>query len=84
MKKLLIVMVALMLSISLCACGRRNDPVNTEPNSIMPSTDMHILPSMDPTLDTNIPDPNVDSQMPLYTEGSEATENTNANTNRGN
>lgn len=77
MKRFAFFALVLVLALSLCACGRRNDtPVNT-----MPSTDMSIIPDMDPTLDTNIPDPNVDTEMPLYTDNTNSTENTTGSTN---
>lgn len=75
MKKYVMIALVLVLALSLCACGRRNDtPVNT-----MPSTDMSVIPDMDATLDTNIPDPNVDTEMPLYTDNTNSTENTTGN-----
>lgn len=78
MKKIAIFALVLVLALGLCACGRRNDtPVNT-----MPSTDMSIIPDMDATLDTNIPDPNVDTEMPLYTDNTNSTENMTGNTNQ--
>ena len=63
MKKYSIFALAILLSLCLAACGRGNDT---------PDTGMTILPSMDPTIDTNIPDPDVDTKMPMYTDGTDA------------
>lgn len=77
MKKFSILVLVLVLALSLCACGGRNDtPANT-----MPSTDISVIPDMNPTLDTNIPDPNVDTEMPLYTDNTDSTENATDNAN---
>lgn len=62
MKKYSIIALTIVLAMSLAACGRRNDT---------PDTGMTILPSMDPTIDTNIPDPEVDTKMPMYTDGTD-------------
>ena len=62
MKKHYIFAVILTLAISLAACGRRNET---------PNTDMTILPGINPTIGTNIPDPEVDTKMPMYTDGTE-------------
>lgn len=69
MKRISIIAFALVLTLSLAACGRRNDT-----NTSQPSTDATILPDMDPTIDTNIPDPSVDTSMPMYTDGTDNTE----------
>ena len=37
---------------------------------------MTLLPSMDPTINTNIPDPDVDTKMPMYTDGTDAGDQT--------
>ena len=68
MKKIGVFMLTLAIAGSLCACGRKN---NT-----MPSTDMSILPDTMPTMGTNIPDPSVDTQMPIYTDGTDTTDTT--------
>lgn len=60
MKKSSIFALVIILALSLAACGRSNDT---------PDSEMTILPSMDPTIDTNIPDPEVDTKMPMYTDG---------------
>lgn len=74
MKRLSIIALVLVLTLSLVACGRRDNGETSAPTTTTPSTDMTIIPHMDPTLDTNIPDPNVDSSMPMYTEGTNSTD----------
>ena len=81
MKRITIFFITALVAISLVACGRNN---STPAESTAPSTDMNILPDMDPTLDTNIPDPSVDTSMPMYTDGTEnttATDGTSATDN---
>jgi len=73
MKKISIFVLTLVIAASLCACGRKK---NDTPNTVMPSTDMSTLPEIIPTLDTNIPDPSVDTQMPIYTDGTDGTDAT--------
>ena len=65
MKKFSIFALTILMALSLAACGRRNDT---------PDTNMTILPSMDPTIQTNIPDPDVDTKMPMYTDGTDTTD----------
>lgn len=65
MKRTGIIMIAVVLALSLCACRRKDTtkPTPTAPTQAtptQPATTPTILPEMDPTLDTNIPDPNVD------------------------
>jgi len=45
----------------LCACGRKEQPEPTQTRPAATDPAPSILPEMDPTLDTNIPDPTVDS-----------------------
>ena len=71
MKKLIIAVLVLVLSVSLAACGRKDQDMATTPSTTPQTTDMPFIP--DPTLDTNIPDPSVDTQMPIYTEGTDPT-----------
>lgn len=75
MKKFSAFTLALVLAVALCACGRRQDdaptnnttePTTTEPATMPPvttepaTTAPTIIPDM-PELDTNVPDPTVDS-----------------------
>lgn len=62
MRKCCMIALTVILALSLAACGRRNDT---------PDTGMTILPNMDPTIHTNIPDPDVDTKMPMYTDGTD-------------
>lgn len=63
MKKYMIAALTLILALSFTACGRRNNQTDNN---------MTILPDPMPTLETNIPDPDVDTKMPVYTEGTDA------------
>lgn len=71
MKRISIIVLTLLLTLSLAACGRRNDA-----GTNMPSTDATVLPDMDPSFETNIPDPSVDTSMPMYTDGTDSTHDT--------
>ena len=76
MKQFFAIALALVLTIGLCACGRR--PAETMPTTLpttVPTTTAATapathttLPSMDTTLETNIPDPSVDTSMPDATD----------------
>ena len=59
MKKLGILALVFALLFSLSACRRKEQskPTETTPVTTAPS----VIPEMDPTLETNIPDPTVDS-----------------------
>lgn len=62
MKKHCVIGMVMLLCFSLAACGRRNN-----------KPEMTIIPTIDPTITTNIPDPDVDTQMPIFTEGTDPT-----------
>ena len=68
MKKYSMIALILVLTVSLCACGRRNkESVVTNPTVTTPAvTTAPTKPATEPTLETNIPDPEVDhnSTMP--------------------
>lgn len=66
MKKLFIIALTLVLTLSLAACGRKNKNDNT---TTVPTTESSILPDMDPTIDTNIPDNGVTGAVPNETDG---------------
>ena len=61
MKKIGLITIVLLLTANLCACSRKTEPTptepqtNTQPAATIPAT----MPEIDPTLDTNIPDPTV-------------------------
>ena len=84
MKKISIIALMLVLTMALAACGR-TDNKETTPATTAPITTTTTIPSMDPTLGTNIPDPSVDTSMPditgstddtIFTENSGMTETT--------
>lgn len=64
MKKLYIIALILLLSLTLFGC-RRNNPGET---TVVTETEITLLPEIDPTLETNIPDPEVDTSMPDSTD----------------
>lgn len=70
MKSFLSVILALVCALTLSACGCSNNMGETQ----TPGTTL--MPDILPTLDTNIPDPDVDTQMPIYTDGTDSTEET--------
>lgn len=74
MKKMSVFILVLLFAVSLVACGRRNQNDASIPSADTSETEMTILPDMDPTIDTNIPDPNVDTKMPIYTDGTDPTD----------
>ena len=92
MKKLSTIAFAFVLIFSLAACGcqaQESTPATTIPTTSAPVTtapattattmpaSTATVPSMDPTIDTNIPDPEVDSNSTEMTE--DTTESTGAN-----
>ena len=70
MKKISIAVLAAILVLSMAACGRKQDNTPTTKPTTQP-TEMTILPNIDPTLDTNIPDPNINTEIPTYTDGTD-------------
>lgn len=77
MKKFAIIALALVMTLCLAACGRRNNNETSAPTTTASTTDT-IIPNMDPTIATNIPDPSVDTSMPMFTDGTEDTTGTNS------
>lgn len=73
MKKLSAIALVLFLTISLAACGGSGNGGTSTPDTTAPSTGRPVMPSTNPTIDTNIPDPNVDTHMPMYTDGTQDT-----------
>ena len=74
MKKLCIIALVFVLTFALAACGRRknDNTITTMPTTqptTTPTTDTSILPEMDPTMDTNVPDPDVNGAVPDGTDG---------------
>ena len=71
MKSLISVILTLACILTLTACGCSS--------SIMDETQAQgttKIPDVIPTLDTNIPDPEIDTQMPIYTDGTDSTAGT--------
>ncbi|MBQ6839457.1 MAG: hypothetical protein IJO45_02055 [Oscillospiraceae bacterium] len=65
MRKFTIFALVLVLAFALTACGRRNDtPTEAVPPATQAPTQQSTMPTIDPTMGTNIPDPEVDSTMP--------------------
>jgi len=71
MRAIMTALFAVALAFSLTACGCSNSAMG---DTQAPNTT--ILPDILPTIETNIPDPEVDTQMPIYTEDSNATTET--------
>ena len=57
MKKLSIFALIIVLALSVAACGKKDD--TNRQDTTVPTTGNSMLPEMDPTMDTNIPDDNV-------------------------
>ena len=74
MKKISILLLSFLLAFGITACGRNNNDTDIVPTTILPETSMPLLPDMDPTLDTNIPDPSINTEMPTYTDGTDPSE----------
>lgn len=81
MKKFSIIALALVVMLCFAACGRRNNNETSAPSTTASDFNNTIIPNMDPTIDTNIPDPSVDTSMPMYTDGTEDTLDTGSGMN---
>ena len=65
MRKFTIFALILILAFSFTACGRRDKtPTETTPSVTQAPTEQVTMPTIDPTMGTNIPDPEVDTSMP--------------------
>jgi len=71
MKSFISVILALICVLGLTACGCSNSMTG---DTQTPGTTL--IPNILPTLDTNIPDPEIDTQIPIYTEGTDSTAET--------
>lgn len=71
MKQISILLLSVLMALSIAACGCRNSNAPTVPPTILPEMTTPILPEMDPTLDTNIPDPSINEDIPTYTDGTD-------------
>lgn len=79
MKKYSAIVMIAVLAISLCACGRKTQPQVTDPMPTVPesTTIPTVIPEIDPTMETNIPDPTVNGNS---TDENGVTEETNGMT----
>ena len=85
MRKFTTWVLVLVLALSLTACGRRNEkPTETAPSVTQAPTDEATLPTIDPTMGTNIPDPEVDTSMPDLMDPTGESGNAGAEGNQGN
>lgn len=78
MKKLTIITLALALALTLAACRRKengNETTATKEPATETTQETTMLPDIDPTLETNIPDPEVDTSMPDMTDMMDGAEN---------
>lgn len=65
MKKIIIFSLALVMAITMVACGRRNEETeNTPAQDDVTNNSENIVPDVIPDMDQNIPDPDIDSSMP--------------------
>lgn len=80
MKKFSMIALALVVMLSFAACGRRKNNETSAPTTTASDFNNTIIPNMDPTIATNIPDPSVDTSMPMYTDGTEGTNGTDGST----
>lgn len=77
MKKLGIIALTLVLTVALCACGRSKAPTDTTVDTThvttAPTTEQ-VAPTTMPTMDTNIPDPEIDTGIGDTTDETHGTE----------
>lgn len=73
MKKFTVIALALIVMVSLAACGRNKNEAST-PTTTAPTTEATTDRDVMPTIETNIPDPSVDTEMPIYTDGTDGTD----------
>lgn len=79
MKRIGILVLAAVLALTLCACRNKDmEQPNTTPNGTTPNgtTPRVTMPTIEPTMDTNIPDPDVEPTDGTGTpsEGQDATD----------
>ncbi len=79
MKKYFAIALLVLVAASFAACGcqRTMDESTGDTTTTAPNAESNVLPDVIPTMDTNIPDPSVDTEMPIYTENTDNTDNTN-------
>lgn len=88
MKKLSLILLALALMVSFAGCSRGGANETTTPTTqapttaptTAPQTRPTTIPTIEPTMDTNIPDPDVDTSMPddgILPDATDMTDGTN-------
>lgn len=77
MKKIIIFALILVLALAMAACGKKND--TNKQDTTVPTTGNSILPEMDPTVGTNIPDSNVNGNSTDTTGTTNTTDGTDNN-----
>lgn len=75
MKKIGLILITALLTLSLCACSRKDttEPTTSTEATQAPTVAPTTIPEMDPTLDTNIPDPTVNSNSQGMDSGIDGT-----------
>ncbi len=85
MKRFTIIALTLALVLTMAACRRKekdNETTATKETTTEATQESTMMPDIEPTLETNIPDPEVDTSMPDMTDMIDGTENsTNGNEN---
>ena len=80
MKKISILVLVLTLCGAMAACGCMNSQQPGTSDGTTPTdtstTAPSVLPDITPTLETNIPDPSVDTSMPDFTDATDTTDTT--------
>ena len=77
MKKITVTVLAVLLTLCFTACGKTNDNSNT---ATTPTSETSVLPQIDPTMDTNIPDDSVNENSTDTTDATDTTGSTDAST----
>lgn len=81
MKKLSIFALIIVLALSVAACGKKDD--TNRQDTTVPTTGNSMLPEMDPTMDTNIPDDNVNGNSTDTTGTTNSTGDVGGNSTNG-
>ena len=81
MKKFTMLALVLVLTLSMAACRRKDDnnETTTRETSTEATQGTTMMPEIEPTLETNIPDPEVDTSMPDMTDMIDGTEDASGN-----
>ena len=83
MKKIALIAITVLFAFSVCACSRKDTTTPTMPQEVTqaPAVAPTTLPEIDPTLDTNIPDPTVNSNSQGMDSSSDNTNPSSASEN---